>query len=497
MSILVSKYRHHSYRRLAPLIRSAPSITVLLTVAICMMHASSSVQAEDLTAAIDRLFSEPHLAGASVSMLAVDLKTGEVIYARNPDSSIIPASNMKLVTAGAALSNLGTDYMFRTDVFSSGRINDGVLNGDMYVKGYGDPFMVPEEMWKMVQDIKREGIVEITGDIVGDDSYFDHETCRLEAADGHEGFDARVGALSYNFNIVTVCAMGADRAGEPAEVWLEPDLGYFDLENNTMTVSKGSIRGNGAITLEEAENGNGESVSVGGRVGVNWGPGSFNRNVERPTDYFLWALKEMMENEGISVGGSLKRGRVPEEARLLVRHRSKPLSLIVRDLGKFSNNFTAEQLAKTLGAEFESEPGTWDKGLRVMGRYLQGLGLDSNRFTVADASGRSKQNRLSASVMVAVLKDGFEQFLYAPEFVSALSIGGIDGTLKNRFSYSRAKGLLRAKTGLLDGVCSLSGYLAREDGSILALSIIVNDYSGGAWQVWESQDRVVDLLYKH
>jgi D-alanyl-D-alanine carboxypeptidase/D-alanyl-D-alanine-endopeptidase (penicillin-binding protein 4) len=285
--------------------------------------------------------------------------------------------------------------------------------------------------------------------------------------------------------------------GQPADVWLEPDLEYFELENRTMTVSRGSIRGNGALTLEKTENGSGESVSVGGRLGVGWGPGGFNRNVERPTDYFLWAMKDMLENEGIAVSGSLPAGRVPKDARLLVRHHSKPLSLVVRDLGKYSNNFVAEQIVKTLGAEYDQIPGTWENGLMVMGWYLEGLGVGEDQYHLADASGRSKQNRLSASAIMTVLQDGYSQFLYAPEFVSALSIGGVDGTLEKRFSYNRAKGLFRAKTGLLDGVCSLSGYLACEDGDVLAFSMIVNDYSGGAWQVWELQDKIIDLLHKH
>ena len=156
----------------------------------------------------------------------------------------------------------------------------------------------------------------------------------------------------------------------------------------------------------------------------------------------------------------------------------------------------AEQLTKTLGAEFEGVPGSWEKGLRVMGRYLESLGIAPGTYALADGSGRSKKSRISASMIVSVLRDGFERFLYAPEFISGLSIGGVDGTLKKRLSSSRAKGMFRAKTGLLDGVCALSGYLGREDGSILAVSIIVNGYSGGAWQVWELQDQIIDLLYQ-
>jgi D-alanyl-D-alanine carboxypeptidase/D-alanyl-D-alanine-endopeptidase (penicillin-binding protein 4) len=199
--------------------------------------------------------------------------------------------------------------------------------------------------------------------------------------------------------------------------------------------------------------------------------------VEEPALYTGRVFAKLLTEAGIALRGRVRRGTVPPDARLLYTHRSKPLSLILQDMNKWSNNFIAEQLLRTLGKESYGSPGTREKGLRVVQNYLGGIGIPADSYQLDDGSGQSRGNRLSAAELVSVLEAMAHNSPWQAEFMASLGLWGMDGVVERRFSASPARGLLRVKTGTLEGVAALSGYARSTEGKVRAFSLLWNGTS--------------------
>ena len=220
------------------------------------------------------------------------------------------------------------------------------------------------------------------------------------------------------------------------------------------------------------------------------------RNIPEADLFFGNNLKALLKESGIIVAGSVKRGHA-DGKHLLYTAESKPLSEIIRDMNKFSNNFIAEQLVKIMGAEFLGAPGTTAKGMTVIKECLQTIGLNPAHFTIENGSGLSYKNKMSAQDLVKILLAAYHDFKIAPEFISSLSVGGVDGTMRKRKLPNELKGILRAKTGNLDGDSSLAGFLPTQNGT-LAFAILMNHFEGGHGDALRAQDNVVfDWLKKN
>ncbi len=231
-----------------------------------------------------------------------------------------------------------------------------------------------------------------------------------------------------------------------------------------------------------------------GRVRAGSLPRRIWVNVTTPTLYLGHTFREFLEWEGIRVHGEVRRGKTPPASRSLVRHKSKPLSIILWDLNKWSNNFIAEQVLKTLGAEVLGAPGTRKKGIAVVQRYMKRLGYGPESFTVADGSGLSRKSRISPAQLVSVLADMYDDFRFHPEFVASLAVMGVDGSVRNRLDDTPAERRIRAKTGTLNGVDALSGYAFSRDGDVIAFSILINSRCSH-WKMRQLQDRItLDLV---
>ena len=202
---------------------------------------------------------------------------------------------------------------------------------------------------------------------------------------------------------------------------------------------------------------------------------SYRAAISDPTRFAAASFRTFLQKEGVTVRGGILQGRTPKEARLLARDLSRPLGVIIRGLNKFSNNFMAEQLLKTMGAELHGLPGTAENGLLEVRKFLVSLGISPAHFELADGSGLSRLNKTTPRVLATVLERVYHDFRLRPEFVASLAVVGVDGTVRKKFRSRPEARRVRAKTGLLFGVHALSGYAAAKNGEVLVFSILINE----------------------
>ena len=482
-------------------LRCHPAFAALLVVASFCAPAQADAQAEsqpqaDDQAALDWVVEsgmrQPHMRGAEAAILVVSAATGEVVYERNADRLMVPASNMKVITAAAALSVLGPDYRFETIVSTDAPELGATLSGNLYVRGTGDPSLVSEELWKLAESIRVLGIERIEGDLVLDAAYFDSaNTTSLTVANGDRAYHARTGALSLNFNAVAVHTTPSERRGAPAVVELAPGTSFVELRGGVST-GRSRSRSNLSVrrTFEDGKN----VITVSGSVPAGSGTRVHYRSLDDGLGYFGTVLREFLESAGVEFGGTVALGVAPEDARTLLVHKSKPLSLIVRDLNKFSNNFVAEQLLKAMAAHVYGAPGTTAGGAAVLMDHLRAAGGDSGLCHIEDGSGFSGDNRLTPRAIVAVIQQALSDFTTSYEFAASLSVSGTDGTLSDRMGYAELRSVVRAKTGLLDGVTAISGIMENGSGEEVLFSVIVNGFECEAWRVHDFEHSILAVI---
>jgi D-alanyl-D-alanine carboxypeptidase/D-alanyl-D-alanine-endopeptidase (penicillin-binding protein 4) len=415
----------------------------------------------------------------------------EILYQNRKDHLYVPASNQKLITTAAALKYLGPDYRYSTRLFTTGKVEDGVLYGDLYIKGYGDPKLVSEQMWLLVNELKNIRVHKMVGNIIADNSFFDSllRVKTWKQANGSEAYNAPLGALSFNFNTVTVYVSPGNRAGDKPHVVVEPDTQYIKIKNQSQTLSS---KKRGRLILNRFDRGDYDEISITGGIRENSRRARYYVNITDPTRYTLSVFKEYLARAGIQmVGATLQQGTVPKGARLLVNHESEPLSLALRGLNKFSNNLVAEQILKTLAAENFGPPGTTENGLRVISKYMRSLGFSQDQYRIVDGSGLSRQNRLTANQIVSVLEHVHDDLSIYPEFISALGVMGLDGNVRKRMNEVEESQKARVKTGTLNSVSALSGYFQSRDGERFAFSILMNDLKCRNGKVLGIQDQIV------
>ena len=452
--------------------------------------ASSDRQA--LRSAFDALRSQAPFAGARASVEVVSLDDGAVIYSRSADDQLNPASNTKLVTAAAALLRLGPEFRFTTDFLADRAPDQRGQVQTLYVKGRGDPTLNTERLFGLAADLWHRGIRQV-GEIVLDDTYFDAEKWGpgWEQETSDKAYAAPVGALSLNHNAVAIYVTPAARAGQRARVELEPDADCFALQNNVTTVREDSRRKLRPHTYAEGDR---TRVVIDGRLPAKAEPVVLYRRVTHPAMYFGHTLRLALKQRGIRVGPRVKLGAAPASATLVASYDSDELSDVVRDMNKASSNFIAEMLVKALGAELKGAPGTWPKGIEVTQDLLAELGIPRGSYQLRNGSGLNDTNRFSAHQMITLLTAVWKRFPVAAEFVSSLGIAARDGTMRLRMEGTDAAGRLRAKTGTLDKVTALSGFVQSLGGERFAFSVLVNDWSGRSSSVVSSVDRLGGIL---
>ena len=406
----------------------------------------------------------------------VSLKNSETIYSKNANFPLIPASNMKIITSSAALTLLKPEYTFKTCIFTDTPVNDGVISGNIYIKGYGDPDLTTERLFTMARELSCKGVKEIDGDIIGDDSFFDQERVGKgwKSTYGSASYSAKISALSLNQNTIRVW-VSPSKSGSPGIVSLDPPCQNFRVSNQSVTSGRSSY----LYISRQAVNSDEDEITVKGNVALTSSGECESISISNPTIYVAGVFYEILKREGITVRGSAKEGRINGNTWQLVQSDSKPLSSIISDFNKHSINFIGELLLKYLGAHFEGVPGTADKGISVVKNkfLIPKVKTSVEGMVMADGSGLSPLNRITPTQFVDVLKYMYNNFEISTDFISSLSIGGADGTLAKRFRRTSAERKIRAKTGSIAGVSSLSGYAMTKYNEPIAFSIIMNNFS--------------------
>lgn len=400
----------------------------------------------------------------------------ETYFSQNDNKLFIPASLSKLITLGAVLHDLHPAYKFKTKLVSDAKIENGELTGPLYLQGGGDPSFVSENMWILVNELVRSGITSVKGDVVVDDTRFDQVRWGDDRQDVRvdRAYDAPLGAMSMNWNSATVYVRPGDKVGQPLKVYVDITSPYLKVRNETKTAAAG--RGRNVSVERVTEKGfEGDVIVVSGSMALDQSEFVSYKNITRPEIWAGYNLVEFLKQRGINVKGKVRGGRAPKEAAQLAVAESKPLSLIAADMAKWSNNYVAEMLVKNLAAESDSSrPATTVSGLARVMKYLEAAGLKSGEFQFVNAAGFTRRNQMTPLQLGRFLEHVRSDFTIYPEFLSALPIAGIDGTLRSRMKSRPAERWVRAKTGLLNGVIGLAGFAGRSDGEVLSFVFIFN-----------------------
>lgn len=460
-----------------------------------------------LSRAIEAILQDSLLTATTTGIHVVRLRDGATLYAHNSQKLFHPASNMKLLTAAAALLHLGPSFQFLTTIGVDSAIAVAdTLYGDLYLVGRGDPSIETGDLAQLAEMLQSREIRAIRGNIVCDDSFLDD--MRYGEGwmwDDQPGADAApISALSINGNCIRIFA-SPGAIGLPARLRLLPPTRYVQLVNESVTFDSTAFDSLLADTAQVfpafriirrwREHSN--AFDVTGIIAAGSPEREYRQNIVDPARYFGTLFKEVCERSGITVSGDVVIGQAPHKLRVLAEHRSRPLATLLAEMNKPSDNLYAELLFKVTGAAVYGTPGTSDKAKRVIENMLREWGMDTGALRIADGSGVSRYTLLSPEIVTRVLVEMYRDFRYRSEFVASLPIAGVDGTLAGRMHGLAAEGVLHAKTGSLSGVSTLSGYTTGRDGTELAFSIMMAHFIGSTASFRKIQDRLCDVLARY
>jgi len=443
---------------------------------------------------IDKALSSSCLDDRQTSVSVVSLPSGRSLYARQASTSLLPASTMKLVTSAAALNYLGPEYRFETGLFYTGQRVGDTIQGNLVIRGGGDPKLTPEQLWHIAMQVKGRGIRKIIGNLVVDDSFFDKNNHSPSQRNGvtQRAYDAKVGALSVNFNTVATHVSPGLNIGDPLIVWLEPDSDYVYLNNMTKTTRNGKAQ----VSVNRIIKGNQIEVQVKGSMPLNAPVESFYRSIDDPLRHAGETFRSFLKQAGVHIMGSIQFGISPQKATLLYQHQSIPLLAILKELNTYSNNFIAEQIFKTIATKAVGQSGSHKLASQLVTHFLRKEGVNIQGVSVVDGSGLSRENRFTAQAMTDLLTAISRRFDIGVDFMSALRLMGREGEFSDRFDNSTAQGLVRAKTGSLSGVSTLAGYVANERHQVFAFAIFLNNNRCGYHGADKVEERIVNAIHR-
>jgi len=411
--------------------------------------------------------------GLSIVVQAVDDE--QPVLSLNAEIPRSPASIIKLLTTFAALDLLGPAYTWQTRAYLGGPLDDGHLHGDLYLQGGGDPYLSTERFWSFLRELRARGLRNIDGDLIIDNSYFDVADEDPAAFDGQpfRTYNVAPDALLVNLKAVEF-RVYRPAAGAPPEVVTDPLIANLKIDNQLRSRNgpcNGFQRG---VAIDLPAGLDGSTVQLSGSFPSGCSEYSLWRTVMTPPQFAYGVFESLWTELGGSLSGQVKTGQVPEGAEPFVRHDSVPLAEIVRNVNKFSNNVMTRQLMLTIGAEQQGAPGTRAKGRAAISGWLQDQGLNFPGLYLDNGSGLSRDTRISAGSMAQLLLAAWRH-PYMPEFIASMPLSGMDGTLRNRFRNTSLAGRMHAKTGRLDHVYSIAGYVQARSGKRYVVVAIQND----------------------
>jgi serine-type D-Ala-D-Ala carboxypeptidase/endopeptidase (penicillin-binding protein 4) len=400
-----------------------------------------------------------------------------------------PASTMKLVTTYAGLDLLGPAYTWKTEAWLDGKLDNGVLQGDLILKGYGDPDLTVERFWLWLRELRDRGLREIRGNLVLDRSAFElppNDPAEFDN-DPVRAYNVGPDALLLNFNALRLRYIPD---GEKVTVITEPDLASTTLVNRIVAASQGNCSGwNDAISPQMS----GNTLLLQGSFPSNCGEREEYLSLLPHSAYVYDVFRTLWQELGGKLDGELREGNVPASATLFSTHHSAPLSEQIRNINKFSNNVMARQLFLTLSLD-DNTPASIERSKQIVHNWLSQKGLDFPELVMENGAGLSRTARISPQSMSLLLLSA-QRSPFQPELESSLPIIGMDGTLKKRLFDNPAAGQAHLKTGTLDGVKTVAGYVRGQDEKQWVVVFFINHPNAAMGQA--AQDALIEWVQKH
>jgi D-alanyl-D-alanine carboxypeptidase/D-alanyl-D-alanine-endopeptidase (penicillin-binding protein 4) len=405
-----------------------------------------------------------------------------------------PASTMKLVTTYAALELLGPAYTWKTEAYAGGNLQGSVLQGDLILKGYGDPKLTLESFWLLLRRLRASGLREIHGDLVLDRSYFEpveYDPAKFDA-EPTRVYNVGPDALLLNFKAVRFLFLpDADR--KTVTVVAEPKPAGLEFAAAVRATDGTCGDWRAGINAEFQNNGTSAKANFAGSMPVSCGEHYWNASLLAQPNYVYGVFRQLWEELGGTIDGGWKDAPVPADARLLAAHESASNAELVRDINKFSNNVMARQLFLTLGAEVLKLPGRGDRSARVVQSWLAEKKLDFPELVLENGSGLSRQERISAGNMGRLLLQAWHSAVM-PELMSSLPLVAYDGTMRRRLRFESIAGQAHIKTGSLSDARTLAGYVLDQRGRRRVVVMFINHANAAAGQA--AQDALLEWAYQ-
>jgi serine-type D-Ala-D-Ala carboxypeptidase/endopeptidase (penicillin-binding protein 4) len=419
---------------------------------------------------LERMFK----AAGEVGIRAVSLSSGQVLFEYHPNDPLIPASLVKILTSCAALKGLGPDHRFNTSVWVTSDPQGREIPGDIWIRSEGDIFLTEENALALARKVKDLGINTIRGGVYADGSFFRPEQekiCLNEKCS--DTYNPMVSGTAFEFNSIVFRVLPGLKPGSPLRVEWSPPGDYVRLSNLGVTGSKSSKTPVALQPLAITGDG-GERYQLSGRMPLGMKGGrEFRFSVNDPAGFVARTFKSLLSRAGVEVRGASAMGdAVPPGAKKLATYESAPLGDTLYGLNRYSNNFMAEMLLRSLGASAAGVPGTMGKGLVEVGKMLVALGVPEGEFLLDSGSGLSRVCRVSPRAFCTVLENACRDPSVSSVFLSSLAVNAQAGTLRKRLRSSAVT--LHGKTGTLGDVVAFAGYISAPGKDTVIVTVILN-----------------------
>ncbi|MGO9931370.1 MAG: D-alanyl-D-alanine carboxypeptidase/D-alanyl-D-alanine-endopeptidase [Steroidobacteraceae bacterium] len=428
--------------------------------------------AATIPVSVSEMMEVQHLPPGAVSFVIIDPNSDHVMMSLNPDTPRSPASTIKTLTTFAALDMLGPTFTWQTRGWVRGTLHDGVLDGDLILQGGGDPYMTLERWWSFVNALRTAGLKSIRGDVVIDNAAFSVPPGDPGAFDGrpNRSYNVLPDALMVNFQSVEF-RLAANPDTSQVDIVASPSPGNLAIENHIRFTSGRCTGGADRVDFQVVSAG-WDRVVFSGALSPQCAQRSFTRVLLRPATYAFGTFVELWREAGGQFTGNLRVEPKPADARPLLTYDSLSLGEIVRLTNKFSSNLMARHLLLTLGMERYGAPATLENGRAAIAEWGREHGLDLQGIDIDNGSGLSRSTQISVRQLAMILSVAYHS-RFAPEFMASLPLAGMDGTLRSRMKGS-PQGSVRLKTGHLDAVSGVAGYVTGASGRTFVLASLVN-----------------------
>lgn len=438
-----------------------------LLVWVCVLP----VEAAPLPANLTRALNDAGIPLEAVAFMVQAVDAPKPVLAHQAQRPMNPASVMKVLTSVVALEKLGPAFVWQTDVWASGEIRNGTLIGDLIIKGYGDPTLTLERMWLLQREIRARGIDAIQGDLILDTQYFALPELDAGALDGEPlaVYNALPGALLTNYNATTVKLKAVNDT-----VQITPDLEMGGLAVVSRLAADEGECGDwkerlSQIKLDAVQN----AVIFEGRYARSCGEKHLHLNVFAPPRHFDLTFRALWKETGGTLTGGTLTGTAPTDTPPWMSFASIPLAEALRNQNKYSNNLMTRNVYLTLGATQGGAPATLEKSTQAVRSWLTEKHIPAPELVLENGAGLSRMERISAQTLVRVLQAAYAS-PYFSEFESSLPILGMDGSLRRRVTEPALVGRAHLKTGTLQDVRALAGYVLNRDGKRMVFVMLVN-----------------------